>query len=72
MQEYVSGPFVKPKITNKVHDTLLDVWKMNNVKITTCVNNSIKHSVGTQLANYETTNNVWNHLRLFTQSNFPK
>jgi len=37
------------------------------------INNSIKHSIGTQLVKYETTKEVWDHLqRLFIQSNFTK
>ena len=33
----------------------------------------VKHSIGSHLAKYETTKEVWDHLqRLYTQSNFVK
>jgi hypothetical protein len=52
---------------------LIDTWEANNAKIITWINNSVEHSIGTQLAKYETTKEVWDHLqRLFTQSNFAK
>jgi len=52
---------------------LIDTWEANNAKIITWINNSVEHSIGTQLVKYETTNEVWDHLqRLFTQSNFTK
>ncbi|KAK0598489.1 hypothetical protein LWI29_035151 [Acer saccharum] len=74
MWGYVSGISGKPddkKAENYVD--LLDVWEANNSKIITWVNNSVEHSIGTQLAKYETAKEVWDHLaRLYTQSNFAK
>lgn len=73
MWGYVSGTFVKPVQTNEDYQNLLDIWEANNAKIITWVNNSVEHSIGTQLAKYETAKEVWDHLqRLFTQSNFAK
>ena len=52
---------------------MIDTWEANNAKINTRINNSVEHSIGTQLAKYKTTKEVWDHLqRLFTQSNFAK
>ena len=52
---------------------LIDTWEENNAKIITWINNSVEHSIGMQLAKYETAKEVWDHLqRLFTQSNFAK
>ena len=73
MWGYVSGTFVQPKNTDEGYATLIDAWEANNEKIITWINNSIEYSIGTQLAKYETANEVWDHLqRLFTQSNFAK
>ncbi|TXG60844.1 hypothetical protein EZV62_012207 [Acer yangbiense] len=71
---YVTSTMVKPK-NEKVEDyvNLLDVWEANNSKIITWINNSVQHSIGTQLAKYDACNEVWDHLaRLYTQSNFAK
>ena len=70
---YVSGISVQPKTTDVNFATLIDSWDANNAKIITWINNSVEHSIGTQLAKYETAKEVWDHLqRLFTQSNFTK
>ncbi|XP_074373914.1 uncharacterized protein LOC141714284 [Apium graveolens] len=51
----------------------IEVWEAENSKIVTWINNSVTHSIGDQLAKYETAKEVWDHLsRLYTQSNFPK
>ena len=51
----------------------LDAWEANNSKIITWINNSVEHSIGTRLAKYVTTKEVWDHLaRLYMQSNFAK
>ena len=74
MWNYVTG--VKNKTTDtKAADyaSLLDVWEADNSKIIMWINNSVTQSIGTQLAKYETAQEVWNHLaRLYTQSNFAK
>ena len=71
--EYVSETSVKPRNIDEGYVALIDAWKANNAKIITWINNSVEHSIGTQLAKYETANEVWDHLqRLFTQSNFAK
>jgi hypothetical protein len=71
MWGYVSGTYVIPKNTEEGDAVLIDTWEVNNAKIITWINNSVEHSIGTQLAKYETTNEVWDHLQqLFTQSNF--
>jgi len=73
MWGYVSGTYVIPKNTEKGDAVLIDTWEANNAKIITWINNYVEHSIGTQLAKYETTKKVWDHLqRLFTQSNFAK
>jgi hypothetical protein len=33
---------------------LIDTWEANNAKIITRINNFVEHSIGTQLAKYET------------------
>eukprot|EP00257_Ricinus_communis_P024689 XP_025012103.1 uncharacterized protein LOC112533881 [Ricinus communis] len=66
---YISGAYIKPQ--DDV--ALLDKWEVDNSKIITWINNSVKHSIGTQLAKYETAKEVWDHLaRLYTRSNFAK
>jgi len=73
MWGYVSEKYVEPKNTEEGDATLIDAWEANNAKIITWINNSVEHSIGTQLAKCETIKVVWDHLqRLFTQSNFAK
>jgi hypothetical protein len=73
MWGYVSGTYMIPKNIEEGDVVLIDTWEGNNVKIITWINNSIEHSIGTQLAKYETAKEVLDHLqRLFTQSNFAK
>jgi hypothetical protein len=73
MWGYVSGTYVIPMNTDEGYAALIDVWEVNNAKIVTLINNSIKHSIGIQLVKYEITKEVWDHLqRLFIQSNFTK
>jgi len=70
---YVSGTYMIPKNTGEEDVVLIDTWEANKSKIITYINNSVKHSIGTQLAKYETSNEVCDHLqRLFEQSNFAK
>ncbi|XP_048232481.1 uncharacterized protein LOC125370585 [Ricinus communis] len=47
---YISGAFIKPQDDM----ALLDKWEVDNSKIITWINNSVKHFIGTQLAKYET------------------
>jgi len=62
-----------PKNIEEGDVVLIDTWEANNAKIITWINNYVEHSIGTQLAKYETTKEVRDHLqRLFTQSNFAK
>jgi hypothetical protein len=62
-----------PKNIEEGDAALIDTWEANNAKIITWINNSVEHSIGTQLVKYETAKEVWDHLqRLFTQSNFTK
>jgi hypothetical protein len=73
MWGYVSGTYMIPKNTEEGDVVLIDIWEANNAKIIPWINNYVEPSIGTQLANYETTKEVWDHLqRLFTQSNFTK
>ncbi|XP_031263267.1 uncharacterized protein LOC116121448 [Pistacia vera] len=73
MWGYVSGTSVKLRNTDECYAALIDAWEANNAKIITWINNSVEHSIGTQLAKYETTKEIWDHLqKLFTQSNFAK
>ena len=58
MWEYVSGTYVIPKNTKEGDVVLIDTWEANNAKIITWINNSVEHSIGVQLANYKTTNEV--------------
>jgi hypothetical protein len=64
---------VIPRNINKSYTALIDTWEANNVKIITWINNSVEHSIDTQLIKYKTSKEVWDHLQmLFTQSNFEK
>ena len=66
MLGYVSGTYVIPKNTEEGDTVSIDAWEANNAKIITWINISVEHSIGTQLAKYETANEVWDHLqRLF-------
>jgi len=58
---------------DKGYAALIDVWEANNTKIITWINSYVEHSIGTQLAKYEITKKVSDHLqRLFMQLNFSK
>jgi hypothetical protein len=73
MWGYVSETYMVPKNIEEGDAALIDAWKANNTKIITWINNFVEHSIGTQLAKYETLKKVWDHLqRLLTQSNFAK
>ena len=58
MWEYVSGTYVIPKNTKEGDVALIDAQEANNTKIITWINNFVEHSIGTQLAKYETVNEV--------------
>jgi hypothetical protein len=62
MRGYVSGTYVIPKNIEEGDVVLIDTWEANNAKIITWINNSVEHSIGTQLAKYEIVNEVWDHL----------
>jgi hypothetical protein len=67
MWGYVSGTYVVHKTIEEGDVALIDAWEANNAKIITWINNFVKQSIGMQLAKYETTKEVWDHLqRLFT------
>ena len=59
---YVTGTCVKPKSKSKDYVVDIDTLEVKNAKIITLINNSVEHSIGTQLAKYETTKEVWDHL----------
>ncbi|XP_075489641.1 uncharacterized protein LOC142528475 [Primulina tabacum] len=71
---YVTGVRDKPTDhTNPDYAVSLNVWEADNSKIIMWINNFVAHSIGAQLAKYETAKEVWDHLtRLYTQSNFAK
>jgi hypothetical protein len=58
MWGYISGTYVAPKNTKERDVALIDAREANNAKIITWINNSVEHSIGTQLAKYETTKEV--------------
>jgi len=58
MWGYVSRTYVIPKNIEEGDVVLIDKWEANNTKIITWINNSVEHSIGTQLAKYETTKKV--------------
>ncbi|KAL5835118.1 hypothetical protein ACOSQ4_014615 [Xanthoceras sorbifolium] len=71
---YISGAYIK-SIDDKVENyaQLVENWQVDNLKIIIWINNSIEHSIDTQLTKYDTAKEVWEHLsRLYTQSNFAK
>jgi len=69
---YISG--IKTKsIDTKFNNyaTALEVWEVDNSKIIIWVNNSVIYSIGAQLAKYDITKEVSDHLsQLYTQSSF--
>ncbi|GKC76597.1 hypothetical protein Tco_1127371 [Tanacetum coccineum] len=71
---YVTGVKKMPSGDKEAnYAMLLETWEVDNSKIITLINNSVTPSIGLQLAKYETTKVVWDHLaRLYTQSNFAK
>jgi hypothetical protein len=58
MRGYVSGTYVIPKNTEEGDVVLIDTSEANNANIITWINNSVEHSIGMQLAKYETTKEV--------------
>ena len=58
MWGYVCGTSAKSKATDKEYETLLETWDTNNAKIVTWINNSVKSSIGIQLAKYETAKEI--------------
>jgi hypothetical protein len=58
MWGYISGTYVVPKNTEEGDAALIDAWEVNNAKIIIWINNSVEHSIGTQLAKYEIANEV--------------
>jgi translation initiation factor IF-1 len=58
MWGYVSGTYMIPKNIKEGDAVLIKTWETNNAKIITWINNSVEHSIGTQLARYETTKEV--------------
>lgn len=70
---YVFGTIDKLAIEKVNYATLLDNYEVDSLKIITLINNSIEYLIDTQLAKYNITKEVWEHLaRLYTQSNFTK
>jgi len=65
MWGYVNGTYMIPKNTEEGDVVLIDTWEANNAKIITWINNSVEHSIGTQLAKYETTMKDLGSLRYF-------
>ena len=49
---------MKPKSTYKDYVADIDTWEANNAKIINWINNLVEHSIGTQLAKYETVKEV--------------
>jgi hypothetical protein len=58
MRGYVSGTYVIPKNTEEGDVVLIDTSEANNANIITWINNYVEHSIGMQLAKYETTKEV--------------
>jgi len=56
MWEYISGTYVILKNTKDVDVALIDAWEANNAKIVIWINNSVEHSIGTQLEKYKISN----------------
>ncbi|KAL9340353.1 hypothetical protein Peur_066572 [Populus x canadensis] len=71
MWGYVSGTYIIPKNIEKGDVVLIDTWEANNAKIITWINNSVEHSIGTQLAKYETAKEyqLENDIRALHQKN---
>ena len=58
MWGYVSGISVKPRNIDKGYVAIIDAQEANNAKIITWINNCVEHFISTQLAKYETINEV--------------
>jgi len=49
---------VIPKNTEEGDIAMINTWEANNAKIITWINNSIEHSISTQLVKNETTKEI--------------
>lgn len=59
MWNYVTGVLRKPmNDIDENYIAMLDAWEVNNSKILTWTINFVEHSIGMQLAKYETTQQV--------------
>jgi hypothetical protein len=57
---------VIPRNIDKGYVALINTLKANNVKIITWINNFVEHSIGMQLAKYETTKELWDHFKCYS------
>ena len=55
---YISGTYMVPKNTEEEDVVFIKAQEANNAKSITSINNSVEHSIGMQLAKYETANEV--------------
>jgi hypothetical protein len=55
---------VIPRNIDKGYVALINALEANNVKIITWINNFVEHFIGMQLAEYETTKELWDHLQM--------
>lgn len=70
---YVSRTVTKPIVDKYDYATLLDNWEVDKSKIIVWINNFVEYSIYNQVAKYDASKEVWEHLaRLYTQSNFTK
>lgn len=64
MQSYVDGTSVKPTDkNNEKYEKDLETQDINNSKILTWIPNSVSQSICMQLTKYDTTKDVWDHLK---------
>jgi hypothetical protein len=55
---------VIPRNIDKGYVALINALEANNVKIITWINNFVEHFISMQLAKYETTKELWDHLQM--------
>ncbi|XP_047342810.1 uncharacterized protein LOC124946290 [Impatiens glandulifera] len=69
MWGYVTGTKMPP--TDKAAETyatMLDIWEADNSKIITWIKNSVTHSIGVQLAKYDTSKHLETDIRALKQN----
>lgn len=59
---YIIETYVKLKNIDENYVANIDTWDVNNAKIISWINKFVEHSIGIELAKYETIKEAWDHL----------